>query len=331
VRVEDIRELLRAGQNTRTWLEHLETIGEPNFEVRLPSAGELPPVLLDLAVPHEDIGALVALLPSLRQSQDLWWLLERCAHSLVRDMGTLERPPWFPELPESIGVMHRYFYVYVFLAVLPQVREYHRSRGIPEDVSRLSLADLGRHMAVYRRHFGCGGLDAPFWMMLHFRGTIYDLGRLQFERTRLGDRLGGAISSAGLPYGPGDLALSVHIPQFWGPMTPEACDASFERAKTFFARHFPEEQYGIAVCHSWLLDDQLAEYLPETSNIVRFQRRFQLAYRLDVDDQSIIRFVTGRINPKLEELPRRTVLERAIVDHLQAGRHWHGGAGWVKL
>ncbi len=123
----------------------------------------------------------------------------------------------------------------------------------------------------------------------------------------------------------------MHVPAFYGPLTRQACDASFERAKEFFARHFPEERYEIAVCHSWLLDDQLAEYLPEDANIIRFQQRFRPAYRPDDDDEVMMRFVFGRITPAQDELPRRTTLERAIVDHLKAGRRWRGGAGWLRL
>ena len=219
----------------------------------------------------------------------------------------------------------------MFLAVLPHVQAFHRSRDIPDDVSRRTLADLGRNMAVHRARYQMSGLEAPFWLMLHFRGAIYDLGRLQFQRGKLGNRTGRAITAAGLPYRPGDPTLAVHVPSFYGRLTPRACDASFARARDFFARHFPEERYEIAVCHSWLLDEQLREYLPEDANIIQFQRRFQPAYQPDDDDESIIRFVFGRATPALAELPQRTTLERVIVDHLQAGRHWHGGAGWVRL
>ena len=142
---------------------------------------------------------------------------------------------------------------------------------------------------------------------------------------------GRGIAAAGLPYGPGDPALAVHIPEFYGPLTPPACDASFRCAREFFARHFPEERYDVATCHSWLLDDQLAEYLPEDANIIHFQRRFRAAYHPDDNDQDILVSVFGRSDSPLDELPRRTTLERAIVDHLQAGRHWHGGAGWLRL
>jgi hypothetical protein len=89
--------------------------------------------------------------------------------------------------------------------------------------------------------------------------------------------------------------------------------------------------YRVAVCHSWLLDPQLAEYLPPKSNIIQFQRRFQPAYQPKPDDHGILRFVFGQAGIDRASAPRRTRLERAVLDHLDAGRHWHGGAGWTLL
>ena len=328
--IDSVKNLL--GSEHQQWLDLMEQLGEPDFEVVLPDADDLPPILLDLAVPHEDIDDLVAMLPqNMAWPPEMLWLLRRCTHALVREIGTLGHMQWFPGLPERCGVLQRYFYIYVFLATLPHIRAFHRSREIPEDVARRTLADLGRNLAVHRRRYGTGGLDVAFWLMLHFRGIIYDLGRLQFNRGTLGGRTGQAVAAAGLPYTSGDFALGVHIPAFSGPMSPTACDASFARAREFFARHFPEEPYHLATCHSWLLDEQLAEYLPEDSNIIQFQRRFHLAYQTDDDDLGIIRFVFGRMDPVIDELPQRSRLERAVVGHIQAGRHWRGGAGWLEL
>jgi hypothetical protein len=329
--VDDIRGMLSGEEKTRNWLEYLEGLGEPDVEVALPSAEELPPVLLELAVPHEDIDDLLALRPTRQGTPEIWWLLERCTRSLVRDMGAVEGPPEFPALAQHMGRVGRYFYVYVFVAARPHVQAFHRRRGIPDDVSRLTLADLGRNMAVHRRRYATGGLDLMFWLMAHFRGVIYQLGRLQFQRAKLGTRTGNAVAAAGLAHGPGSPVLEVHIPEFFGPLSPQACDESFARARQFFPRHFPEETYSVAACHSWLLDKQLTEYLPEDTNIIKFQRRFQLAYRPDPHDEDIQRFVFGRDGTDLDQLPRRTTLERAVIDHLKAGRHWTGGAGWLRL
>jgi hypothetical protein len=292
-----------------------------DFDVTLPSADELPAVLVELSVPHEDVEALVAGLPSPRRDPAVWALLEESVTTLTGEAT----PEAWPEPPFP------YFFVYVFVAALPHVRRLHGARSIPERISRLTLADLGRHLAVHRRAHGTGGFALPEWMRWAWRGELFQLGRLQFQRVRLGDRTGSAVRAAGLPYGPGDRALAVHIPAMYGPLSPSACADSVARAREFFPRYFPEEPVGVAVCHSWLLDRQLAEYLPESSNIVRFQRRFRIAYEGEPRDEDIQRFVFGRAAADLDDVPRRTTLERAVVDHLRAGRHWTLPAGWFCL
>ncbi|MET7619599.1 acyltransferase domain-containing protein [Streptomyces sp. NPDC005408] len=300
--------------------------------VELPETDELAEVLLDLAVPHEDINELLALRGRVTTDPGLRRLLDAGVQRLVKDMGRPGGGGEPPRMPEDSGALARFFPVYVLVAALPQVRAYHRERSVPDDISRRTLADLGRHMAVHRRRRGVGGLSIPGWLALHFRGEIYQLGRLQFQRSRLGGRTGEAVRAAGLPFGPEDFALDVHVPGFLGPITPEACDRSLALGREFFARHFPEEPYRIAVCHSWLLDPQLAGYLPEESNIIRFQDRFRTAYEIkEADDGDAVGFVFGDPELPPDTLPRRTTLERAIGDHLRAGRHWHCGHGWLEI
>jgi hypothetical protein len=113
-------------------------------------------------------------------------------------------------------------------------------------------------------------------------------------------------------------------------MSPRACDDAFTAARLFFRTHFPEEMPRLAVCHSWLLDEQLAEYLPEDSNIIRFQRRFQPAYIPDPNNRPTLEFVFRTPDRPLHALPQRTTLERAVVAHIRNGRQWRGGVGWLQ-
>jgi hypothetical protein len=123
----------------------------------------------------------------------------------------------------------------------------------------------------------------------------------------------------------------VHIPDA-GPLAPAACDESFAWAREFFPRHFPSEAHRVARCRSWLLDPQLAEYLDPHSNIVRFQRRFELSEDVRDGSDDILWFVFRRRGDvDLEALPQRTTLERAVVTHLRAGRSWHERSGTVEL
>ncbi|MEV5884496.1 acyltransferase domain-containing protein [Streptomyces sp. NPDC052020] len=299
----------------------------------LPDADELPEILLDLAVPHEDVDVLAGSCRTLTRDAGAMRLLEESVAELLRDLGEVGGPARLGELvteaPRALGA---YFPAYVFVAALPHTRAYHRGRGIPPEVTRRTLADLGRCMAIHRRRHGRGGVqDAP-WLVRHFRGELFQLGRLQYERTRLSTRTAAVLAAAGLDAAPGTPCLNLHIPGYRGPLTPAACDRSLTAAREFFARHFPEEPYRTAMCHSWLLDPQLTGYLSPESNIVRFQRRFRLAHGdAEPDDTAPVRFVFGDPDLPVESLPRRTAVERAVGDHLRAGGHWYPGHGWFPL
>ncbi|MEU3982770.1 acyltransferase domain-containing protein [Streptomyces sp. NPDC026672] len=300
----------------------------------LPDADDLPEPLLDLAVPHEDVNDLVALRRVLTADPGAARLLAECVEDLVRDMGEPGRTSDLPErCEEAPAALGDHFPVYVFLAALPHTRAYHETRGIPAEISRRTLADLGRNMAVHRRRLGRGGIHAVDWLTRHFRGELYHLGRLQFERAPLGERTASALAArAGLDAVPGAPCLNIHIPDFHGPLTPGACDRSVAWAREFFPRHFPEERNTVAVCHSWLLDRQLARHLPADSNIVRFQERFHVAWEdTEPADDMPVRFVFGDPGAAVGELPRRTSVERAVGDHLRAGGHWYMGHGWFAL
>jgi len=47
-------------------------------------------------------------------------------------------------------------------------------------------------------------------------------------------------------------------------------------AKTFYRKYFPEYDFKGFICHSWLLSPGLSQVLPETSNIIKFGKRFTI-------------------------------------------------------
>lgn len=265
--------------------------------------------LLELAVPHEDIDALI----SMRLGRAEQRLIDDRVQILVEHMGSDAIPPRFEVLPDQ----HPLFYAQVYLAARPHVRAYHQSLGIPAAISRLTLTDVGRSLAVHRRRTGHPGMDPVHWLMLHFTGRRYQLGRLQFEQATLGGRTSEAM---GQPGRHGEPVLSVHIPEFCGPLSPSACDRSVSMARHFFKTHFPFIGYQMMVCHSWLLDSQLQEVLPPRSNILAFQRRFPPIRQGAEDDGPILRFVSAG-----------TPLHDKVLAHIAAGRHWRTGSGWAQL
>jgi len=290
---------------------------------RLPDRSYLPAIFERLAIGTEDQREILAAWPSPDADPQMWDSLERAYATLVNDLGGFELLD-LPGPSVETTPLGRYFFVYVYLAALADVRRLHARRGIPDDISWATLSDLGRNLKRDRLLLGDGGLRTSRWLTLHFRGSIYELGRLQFNRMRIR----AAHVADALPEG--DAALGVHIPES-GPLTPEACDESLASAQPFFARHFPETPTRLGICTSWLLDPQLAEYLEPESNIMRFQRRFELVGEGFDGDADVLRFVFHRIAPNIEELPQRTTLERAIVGHLRKGKHWRSPTGWIAL
>ena len=290
---------------------------------RLPDRTYLPAIFERLAIAEDDQQEILAAWPSPATDSEVWRSLERAYQTLVDDLGGIV-PLDLPGPSADSTPMRRYFFVYVYLAALADVRRFHRERRIPDNISWATLADLGRNLVRDRLLLGDGGLRTSGWLTLHFRGSLYQLGRLQFNRMNV------RAAQVADAFREGEPALGVHIPES-GPLTPEACDDSLAQAGSFFARHFPETPTHLAICTSWLLDPQLARYLAPDANVIRCQRRFSLVGEGYDGDADVLRFVFHRIAPNIDDLPQRTTLERAIVTHLRAGKHWRNRTGWLQL
>lgn len=239
-------------------------------------------------------------------------------------------------VPDAESWLRQYLPLVLLADGLPAAVAFMRQRGIDDDVIRASLADVGRTEAKNRRWFDRAGLDGELavWLTHHLHGSIYQLGRLQFERVRVSEQLAAVLDGAGGTAEAGDVVLSVHIPAGLGPMSSDAVDESVAVATRFFPMHFPEERPRAAVCISWLLDPQLADHLPESSNIVRFQRRFALGpvdHSHGPSDEVVRRFVFGEARTPLADQPRSSTLERAIHAHLDGGGHFWTRSGWFPI
>jgi hypothetical protein len=192
-----------------------------------------------------------------------------------------------------------------FVARIPEVQGLHAARGLTEAESWATLQELPRHAHLDRLLHGTPGLRKDWWVELAYSGRLFELGRLQFE--------------------PRDAWLNVHVAEEGGPLAPAAVDASFARAREVFPEHRE------ARIESWLLDPQLAQLLPPDSNIVRFQRRWEIVGDGDVEDARILELVFHTLDPDLDRLPRETSLQRALVDHLGSGGHFFGPLGRLEL
>ena len=154
-----------------------------------------------------------------------------------------------------------------FLYLCEGVAEKHRSLGIPEEITLDTLKDVVTWTVSWSCVKGELHLGELSWLAHHFRSRLFRLGRLQFCM--------GTAEQDIHEYNikKGDNVLEVHIPE-GSRLTPEECKLSFAKARIFFKIYFPDFKFDYITCHSWLLDSELSEYLPEDSNILKFGNLF---------------------------------------------------------
>lgn len=172
--------------------------------------------------------------------------------------------------------------LYTVLYLCENVEKEHKKLGIPREITLDTLQDVVIWTKIWSDIKGTLYLGELSWLSLHLSSKIFRLGRLQFEMTT-SHHSGDGVNA-------GDNVISIHIPR-GERMDIDRCIESINAAKTFFAQFFPEFTYKHFICHSWLLDRDLASYLPEDSNIVRFGRMFSPS--VSFDDNIIIRFIFG--------------------------------------
>lgn len=300
--------------------------------LELPSNAEAARLLDRLGASPVDRDEALRARPDPQQHPELWRHLEQCYRDLTSNMGSglpADGYDGFPAMTAETDPAALHLYVWLYLAVLPETLRYHASRGIELRRTWETLSQLGFAMAQHRSLHGLGGIGrfGQWCPPLKFRGAEYRLDRLEYDR-----------GLGALPDGTTGFLLNLHIPP-GVPLSPDSCDASLDLARVFFSRHFPEEQVSHFVCHSWLLDPQLTEYLPEQSNLVRFLRRFELKPPASGDSQwsdgDMLEYVFGRPSQNepvtadlLAMLPQDTSLRKAYVAHLQSGRHWQARTEW---
>ncbi|WP_299036877.1 acyltransferase domain-containing protein [uncultured Pseudokineococcus sp.] len=190
--------------------------------------------------------------------------------------------------------------------VVPAALARHRSLGLPDDVSRATLADVGRKVDAYGED-----VDAP-WLLGLLRADVVAVGRLQVER------VAGAHGHA------------LHVPE-GGPLDARAVRESVARARVLVGA-------STCTCTSWLLDPWLVRVLPPSSGIVAFASLFRLDELPGADrggeptagDRSAARFLFRRPleqllepgSPRDEEAVQRTSLQRLALGRLRSGEHW---------
>lgn len=194
----------------------------------------------------------------------------------------------------------------------------YQERGYTDQVFDETFYDITIWCRECCRKHGVYGLDELWWLGQSVKMELFRLGRLQFEPILVKKDMKGREQTIQA----GTKALNVHIPE-GEPLEMEACRESFGRAAEFFGK-----EYQVYVCDSWLLSPHLKEVLPETSNIIRFQKLFEITdvgYQYPQAEQRIF----GEILEDKRQYPENTTLQKRAKEYVLSGRDLGIGVGFI--
>jgi hypothetical protein len=333
--IEAVSAELELDERYEPWLAEVAGVAPGVPELKPPCPDGVATILGQLGCCGAAVADAVRTFPTPENDVARWWLLDRSCRRLAATMGDVDAGVGrWPDLPDHLGVAGSCFPLHLFAVALPAVRAWHAAKGVPDDISWATLVDLGRHEAVHRRATGTTGVDALFWFEYHLRGLLIEVGGLQYKTYRLGGPdqpepwfEHEMARTHGPGFLPGDLAVSLHLPEDTA-IDVLVAERSMAAARQLFDSVFPTPTRRIVTGSSWMLDDQLPGLVPSDSNIVRLAQTFHLVPGWLDGDVPILRSVFHQWGEAAGSGVARTRLQRAVLDHLEAGGHFRCRTGW---
>lgn len=198
-------------------------------------------------------------------------------------------------------------------------------RGIDKEITTATLKDVNLWIHNYFVQYNKLGIEqspAQFgWLIRHYTGRIFRIGRLQFN-----------ISKSAIRVPEGEYVIETHVPQ-GEPLDIEQCNMSFLMAKEFFRKHFPEYDLKYFTFHSWLANPNLTKLLDANSNIVKFMKLWTVVDDIGDNSQQAIErvFGLGFKYVDINNAPENTGLQKKLKKYLIEGGNLDITYGYKKI
>jgi len=214
----------------------------------------------------------------------------------------------------------------IFLSAALRIKEDYERLGIDPFVYYDTMSFFNQVLNENLLLYGKYTFDRAWWYRRQIAGIIYKLGVLEFEKKSLGP------SEAEI-YGlkEGSDVLSVHI-QSGANLAREMLDDSYDAARKFFSRYFPDIDYVAFICDSWLLSPALRSLLPANSRIAIFQSDYEIVKVSEATEYFYPYLYKLREKPAdLNDLPEDTSLRRAVKRHIIGGGKIGSASGIIRM
>lgn len=209
--------------------------------------------------------------------------------------------------------IHKYTVEMLYILwLMPDLKAHYLQENIPMQYYDSFAENLKAYAVSCKTTHGVWGTNIAWWLMDFFRLKLFSIGRLQFRRRKFRKDMGS--------YSQGAYYIDVHIPG-GAPLTPELCAASYAEAADFFRQRYGMEKI-LFGCHSWIISPEIKAILPEKSNILAFGRHYTVYETRTDPNSSAVSFIFNipGVPADLDSLPEATSLQKAIKQHLKAGK-----------
>lgn len=286
---------------------------------------EVKQFMQEIGFENEAVESLCADLARMLACEDAKRLLVEAMDAYASDMNTDFRALMkkATDAGALVGVNAYTAYMLLCLLLAPRLREYYREKGIADEIFVETMTDLKWKLAECKIIKGVYGTFVGSWYRLFFQMLLFSFGRLQFEirpfrRTYEKD---------GKRLEPDSLVLGVHIPRMPMAFSRENCEASYARAKEFFADRLGGAPVAF-VCNSWLLFPEHEKFLHEKSNIRKFMARFDITEsKYNEEYEELWTVFDMEYTGNIEDFPEDTFVQKAYKEHLRQGGKTGSGFG----
>lgn len=182
--------------------------------------------------------------------------------------------------------------------------EIYKLKNISDDIYFSTMKCYARFIDETYKRTGKLYFDRAWWTTRQAGCHLFRIGTLEYEKNSNNHKV----------------TIEIHIPSD-ADFSPSIVNQSLENAKKFFHQYYPETKNAEYCCHSWLLDNQLKKMLKEKTNIINFQKRFEIIDSGEIDTEFIQWVFNKNFTNSTDymHLPENTSLQRNIKNHLLFG------------
>lgn len=228
-------------------------------------------------------------------------------------------------LSQQSGISHYTLWMLLLIEAAAPMERVFAEKHIPQKLFWETFSDLRCKALECYENYGVWGTFVAFWYPIFYSQDIVKLGRMEYENAVY--RREEPYEKNGILLQKGDPVKHIHIPSSGEPFSREARLASYKKAYEFFREELQGRPLA-CLCHSWLLDPAIPHILPESSNIVSFQKDFHIISTEESAEFHDCWRVFGAASQRpLEQLPEDTSMRRAFKKYLLSGGKTSEGLG----